>query len=60
MSNPNLARTLSLAFLLCISFLNTALCQTGYEYVLDTEYAGENFFDGWNFFTVRILPLLFI
>ena len=42
--------TLALVFLL--SLLSTALCQTGYNYVLDTEYSGANFFNGWQFFTV--------
>jgi hypothetical protein len=46
----SLSWTVPLAFLL--SFLSTAFCLTGYDYVLDTEYSGANFFNGWNFFTV--------
>jgi hypothetical protein len=42
--------TIPLVFLL--SFLSTAFCQAGYNYVLDTEYSGANFFNGWEFFTV--------
>lgn len=54
MSSQYFARKSSLVALL-LSLLHTATCQTGYQYVLDTEYAGEDFFDGWNFFTVRQL-----
>jgi hypothetical protein len=32
-------------------YIDFALAQTGYIYQLDTEYAGANFFSGWNFFT---------
>jgi hypothetical protein len=42
---------LLVCFLGCVHF---ALAQTGYVYQLDTEYAGVNFFQGWNFYTVRI------
>lgn len=59
MSGLRSARTSSSSFLLCLSFLHTVLSQTGYEYVLDTEYSGETFFDGWNFFTVSTLSTLF-
>ena len=35
--------------------------QTGSVYQLNTEYAGANFFNGWNFFTVRrASPLLMV
>ncbi|KIV79786.1 hypothetical protein PV11_07331 [Exophiala sideris] len=37
-----------LTFLLCSQY---ASAQTGSVYQLDTEYAGVNFFDGWDFFT---------
>jgi hypothetical protein len=36
-----------------LSLLSTAFCLTGYNYVLDTEYTGANFFSGWQFFTVK-------
>jgi hypothetical protein len=34
--------------------IRTAFCLTGYNYELDTEYSGADFFNGWEFFTVRI------
>lgn len=33
-------------------YVHVVLAQTGYVYQLDTEYAGANFFQGWDFFTV--------
>lgn len=36
-----------------LPFLRTASCHTGYSYVLDTEYTESDFFNGWEFFTVR-------
>jgi hypothetical protein len=35
-----------------LAYVHLAVAQTGYVYQLDTEYAGANFFQGWDFFTV--------
>lgn len=35
-----------------LGYAHFVLAQTGYIYQLDTEYAGANFFQGWDFFTV--------
>jgi len=43
-------RLSALSFFYFILAIVTA--QTGYIYTLDTEYSGQDFFGGWNFFTV--------
>lgn len=40
-------------FLACLWCLQCALAQSSSVYVLDSEYSGTNFFDGWDFYTVR-------
>jgi hypothetical protein len=45
-------RLASLGLLLHLICIQRVLSQTGSSYVLDTEYSGANFFDGWEFFTV--------
>ena len=45
-------RLLSLGLLLHLFGIQRVLSQTRSSYVLDTEYSGANFFDGWEFFTV--------
>ena len=49
------ARNCALFRYICfLGYMHFALAQTGYVYQLDTEYAGANFFQGWDFFTVSI------
>jgi hypothetical protein len=52
MSTLGLVPRWFLSFFLSLSLLRTAICQTGYNYELDTEYSGADFFNGWEFFTV--------
>jgi hypothetical protein len=37
----------------CFIYLQYAAAITGSVYQLDAEYSGANFFQGWDFFTVR-------
>jgi hypothetical protein len=55
MSALEFIRSWSFPLVFFLSVSGSAFCQTGYTYVLDTEYSGANFFNGWEFFTVRAL-----
>lgn len=43
-------------YILFVSFyyFNRVVCQTSSIYQLDSEYSGNNFFDGWDFYTVSV------
>lgn len=53
MLTPKAVQKWSFPLIFFLSLLRHAFCQTGYDYVLDTEYSGASFFNGWEFFTVR-------
>lgn len=40
------------AFFLSLVYIRCAWALTGSTYQLDAEYSGNNFFDGWDFYTV--------
>jgi hypothetical protein len=54
MSALEIIRSWSFLLVFSLSVSRSAFCQTGYTYLLDTEYSGANFFNGWKFFTVRV------